>query len=187
MANNLLKRLGLVDHLEFVLDTDRHALAERLSLNVENDQSDFSDLFSSSKCEYKGNVTANGFSIRRRKRWFDTSPAFCKVNGVFQDVGNNNGQVRVSVEINAFSGRVRLMTILIGIFYGVAICATLGFGIFKDPKALFGLLGVVIHGFLMVGILYLVLRKSTRRMKYDIERDLFYIAHSSPDKAVHPL
>lgn len=74
---DILRKLKLIDYLTTDLQLNRTEFIERLSAITDEGTTgmfvDMFDVFSSSKNELKGQVNYDGFTLKRRRRFFDTN------------------------------------------------------------------------------------------------------------------
>jgi hypothetical protein len=174
--NKLLTKLKLVDYHEFTLPVDKNHLVNKLKANVDRGStSNFLsglEMFSSSKNEYKGEVLADSFHLRKRPKMFDmNSMTSAKAKGILNEVANGT---QVNLEINGFTGQFKPFLILVPIIYIIFIIAFLS----SDTFPAFGLVFILVHGVFMLGMPYMFMRRSISRLKYDIERDMYYMVRN---------
>jgi hypothetical protein len=169
----LLKKLKLIDHLSTELPISKYLFVERLSAIVDKkDTGLFSDMFdtlSSSKNHYKGTVGNDDFKIKRRKRFFDTTMNLAIAKG---DLLENNGHVRIETEINGFSNLMILIFVFIALTYTITLILI---SQSDDNFNVFPLIFILIHGSLMLCIPYFVMKRNVQNLKYDLEREFFYL------------
>jgi hypothetical protein len=171
---NTLKKLKLIDHLTMELNISRNEFVNKLKKVVDKGDigffSDIFDGFSSSNNELKGQVDYNGFKIKRRKRFFDTNMNFAFADGIFNE---QNGTLKIETEINGFSGFFIPFYIILIIFYSIFILAIGNSG---NNERYFAIPFLIFHATLMFGIPYFMMRRSVKRLKYELEREFYYIA-----------
>jgi hypothetical protein len=170
--NNILRKIGLLDSMKVELEIDKKEFVKILKANVDENKSDFLDVFSSSKNNYKGVVSYDSFEIKRKHRLFDMNMNFAKVMGKFKQKENN---LLIDMNINAFQGKMMVMFIFMLLFYTIFI---IGFSFAENVDgnaAGIALPFIFIHALFMFGIPYLMSRRSVSRMKYEIERDLYFM------------
>lgn len=171
--DDLLKRLKLIDNLTTSLQISKAEFVN--SLNKITDEgntgmmSDTFDIFSSSKNEFKGEITPHNFKIKRRRRLFDTNGNFAVANGTFSE---NNGQLTIETEINGFNNFFIFFYAFLIIFYCIFI---FGFLIGEDKEGLIAIPFIIFHALFMFGIPYFLMRRSVKRLKYELEREFFYL------------
>jgi hypothetical protein len=172
--NDFLRKIKLIDETIIELLVSKIDFTKKFRENVE--QSDLSfDFFesfealSSSKYEYKGNIDTSGFQIKKKKKLFDSKFTLATAKGRFVE---NTEKLILQIEINAFKKRMILFLGFILFFYTIFLISMLfsdagGFSFFLIPF-------LMLHASLMIGIPYFVLRRSVKRMVYDMERDFHY-------------
>jgi hypothetical protein len=169
----LLRKLQLIDYLTTNLRMDKTNFVQRLSSITDEGStgmfSDTFDAFSSSKNEFKGQVNYDGFKLKRRRRFFDTNINTAVANGTLSE---NNGQLIVETEINGFNNFFIAFYIFLIIFYSIFV-----FGVTSsaDNIEFFAIPFFLLHGTLMFSIPYFMMRRSVKRLKYELEREFFYL------------
>jgi hypothetical protein len=174
-TKSILERLKLIDHLTIEIPIDKQEFVDRLRATV--DKGDTGILFSafealsSSKKEYKGLVTPNSFKLRRRRKFFDMNMAFATAEGSFRQKDN---LLVIESSIVGFQQFYVVFIAFLFLFYvGVIISV-----IFSDtPGAMrwFIIPFFIFHSALMFGVPYLIMRRGVSRLKYDLEREFYYL------------
>lgn len=170
--NDFLKKIHLVKDISIQLPVSKMEFIQKFRNHV--DQSDLSfvpfEVFQSSKNEYKGYISNNYFELRKRRKFFDTNYSFAKVRATFNE---DNNQININAEINGFRKRMLFFLGIAIVFYSIFLFASLFLG--SDSTVPFFILPFLLfHMSLMLGIPYFVIRRSVKRMIYDLERDLHY-------------
>ncbi|HOX81899.1 MAG TPA: hypothetical protein PLJ60_11690 [Chryseolinea sp.] len=171
----LLERIKLIVHFTIELEIEKPVFVNKLIQNIdEGDTGTFFspfEAFSSSKNNYKGKVAFDQFKIRRRRKFFDTNMNLATAKGAFKQVDKN---VVIQTEINGFNGMLIPYYIFVPIFYLLFI---IGFA-FADssPQELWYIIPfMIVHATLMLGFPYFFMRRGVSKMKYELERDLYYM------------
>ncbi len=133
------------------------------------------DIFTSSENEYKGQVGIEGFKIKRRRKLFDMGMNLAVARGTYRQ---DNEKLIIETEINGFSGIMIPFYVFAIIFYSIFIAGFLMSDNFDGNGAGFALPFIFIHAALMFGIPYFVMRRSAKRMKYELEREFYYMTKS---------
>ncbi len=173
-----LKKLKLVDQLTTEIEIERNQFVGRFKEHVDQGDtsifSDIFDVFSSSKNEYKGNVNHAGFKIKRRRRFFDMNMGLAIATGKFHEKENT---LVISTEINSFHGIMIPFYIFIAIFYLIFIFgfSFVAFTGESNGEVAFAIPFLLFHAAFMFGIPYFMMRRSTSRMKRELEREFFYM------------
>ena len=82
-----------------------------------------------------------------------------------------NDKLNFKIEINAFRKIMFLFLGFILVFYAGFLC----FFIFGDAEIPFFILPfLLVHSLFMIGIPYFLMRRSVKKMQYDLERDFHY-------------
>ncbi len=127
------------------------------------------EAFSFSKNEFKGQVNEDGFKLRKRRKFFEINNNFAIATGSIID---EDGQLTINTEIKGFNNFMIIFYIFLIIFY-VFFIGVMFFS--SDKREWIFLPFIFMHGAFMALIPYFVLRRSVKRMKYDLERELFYL------------
>ncbi|MGS2726035.1 hypothetical protein ACU8DI_05460 [Psychroserpens sp. BH13MA-6] len=173
---NVLRKYKLIDQCTLALDTTKSDFVNRLQSHVDpSDLGYFSDVFevfSSSKNEYKGQVDDQGFKLKRRRRFFDSKMNMAIATGRFRQASDT---LMIEMEISGFNTGLKLFYIMISIFY---VLFLLGFlvSVGTDDAPLFLAPFILLHAAFMFGIPFLIMRRSVKRLKYDLEREFHFIA-----------
>lgn len=168
------EKIKIIDHLKVELNIDRYKFINNLRSVVEYGGLDYfssiSELFSSDKKEYRGKIDNNGFQIKRKKRFFDISYHHAIATGRISEF---EGKIIVKVEINGFNYKFIPFLIILLLFYSFFF-----YNIFfiEDSPPLIVILFIIIHAMLMFSIPYYMTKRSVKRLKYDLERELIFIS-----------
>ncbi|SKC84374.1 hypothetical protein [Ohtaekwangia koreensis] len=172
---SVLEKLKLIDHLTTELPIEKYEFVEKLRRNV--DQGDTGvflspfEAFSSSKNEYKGTVTFDSFKIRRRRRFFDMAMNLAVAEGSFRQREN---LLIIESTIKGFRSVFILFIGFMFLVYTGIIASFVSSDTPGDPGWFF-VPFIFIHAAIMFGIPYFVMRRGVARMKYELERDFFYM------------
>ncbi len=171
---NFLKKIKLVDTLVLELSIKKEEFKQRLEANIDVVGSNIlGDLFNSTKYQYNGKVEGDSFQLKRKKKLFDTTINHAKAKGLLTEVGD---KLTVDTEINGFHGQWVVIGVFILLFYPILLSFLMVQEEMLGMEKVFTLSFIVGHGFLMVGILYFMMRSSVKKMKYDLEREFFFLA-----------
>lgn len=173
-----LKRLKLIDYLTLTLPTEKTEFVNRLSEITDFGSSgmfsDAFDVFSSSKNEFKGQVDLNGFKLKRRRRFFDSNMNFTTANGTFKE---SNNQLTIETELNGFNNFFYIFYGFLILFYSIFIFSLL---VNDNNIGFIAIPFLLLHGAFMFALPYFIIRRSVKRLKYDLEREFFYLT-KKPD------
>ena len=168
-----LIRIKLIDSMTTTLQTSKVEFVNRLNEITDEGStgmmSDTFDVFSSSKNEFKGQVNFDSFKIKRRRRFFDTNMNFAVANGTFIE---NNEQLIVETEINGFNNFFIVFYIFLIVFYSIIILVVSGD---NNSESFIVIPFLLLHGTFMFAIPYLIMRRSVKRLKYELEREFYYL------------
>ncbi|HMG88996.1 MAG TPA: hypothetical protein VK589_03015 [Chryseolinea sp.] len=178
--NEFLRRIKLIDDFSVELEVERNVFVDRLMSIVDPGGTGtiFTSFegFSSNRKEYKGKVGNDGFEIRRRKKLFDTNMNLAIAKGKWRQRENH---LIVETEVNSFNNFFILFIVILLGFYAFGVVALLLSNNGTDESNMgmaIGLPFLLVHAAFMLGIPYLVIRRSTNRMKYDLTREFHYLA-----------
>ena len=170
---DILIKLKLIDFLTTNLPINKTTFLQRLSLVTDEGNigmfSDSFDAFSSSKNELKGHVNSDGFKLKRRKRFFDTNMNMAIAEGKLIE---KNDQLTVETEINGFNNFFILVYVFLIIVYSLIIFDVSG----SDNNGEFiAIPFLILHGTLMFTMPYFMMRRSVKKLKYELDREFFYL------------
>jgi hypothetical protein len=170
----LLKRLKILDYLHTELVIKKNDFVNRLRDHVDEGSIDiFSDTFdvlSSSKNEYKGEVSFNGFKIKRRRTFFDMNMNIAVANGTYSQ---KDDKLIISTEINGLHGIMIPFYIFCIIIYGVLIVGFLSADEIGGKAIGFAFPFIIFHAVFMMVVPYLIMRRSTKKLKHQLEREFY--------------
>ena len=173
---DFLRRIKLIDSMTTTLPISKIQFVNRLHEITDVGSTammlDTFEAFSSSKKEFKGQINFDNFKIRKRKRFFETNKYIAVATGTFDEKG---GQLTVETEINGFSDFYIVFYAFLIIIYSILIIA------FSTGLAGGGfsfLPFIIIHGTLMFCLPYFMMKRSVRNLKYELEREFFYLTKS---------
>jgi hypothetical protein len=166
-----LRKIKLIDNLTTHLDISQRQFVDKLSEITENKKiglfSNSFEPFSSNKREFVGQVNFEAFKIKRRTRLFETNQIMSVAKGTFIE---NNGQLTIETEINGLNAFMMFIYLLFIIIYSIVITV-----IVKSDTNLFALVFVLIQGSLMFSLPYLLMKRNVQKLKYELEREFFYL------------
>ncbi len=171
--DHFLRKLKLIENTTIELPISKIDFIKKFRDNVEYSDLNFTafegfEVFSSSKLEYKGTISDRGFALKKRRKLFDTNYSFAKANGTFRE---SFDKLIITTEINSFRKKMYFFLAFI-LLFDLLILTSFFLGGTSFP--IFILPFILIHGILMIGIPYIVMRRSVKRMVYDLERDFHY-------------
>jgi hypothetical protein len=134
-------------------------------------QSDFFEIFPDGKHAYKGKVNHEGFELKRKRRHFGEQISLAKSTGKFMQVGD---RLEIDIEVKAFHFMMApyftiLSIIYLGLFVLIITGTIRGYFLYFTPL-------IFIHALFMFGIPYFMMKRSIVSAKYDLERDLYFMA-----------
>ena len=169
--NDFLRKIKLIDSFDIELPMSKNEFITKLKNQVEPGNtgvfSGVFEVFFSSKKDYIGEVNHSDFKIRRRRRFFEMNKTKAVASG---NIKEEFDSIKIATEITGYSNVLLIFLGFILIFYLFFIPVV----IVNDDIPLFILIFILLHGLLMVGIPYFMIRKGVENMKRGIERDFFY-------------
>ncbi len=172
--SNFLRKLKVIENITIELPISKSDFIKKFRANVEYSDLSFSpfegfEALSSSKFEYKGNSNEQGFEIKKRRKLFDTNYSFARAKGTYKE---SFDKLIITAEINAFRKKMYFFLGFI-LLFDILIISSAVFSK-SNELAFFIVPFILIHALLMIGIPYFVIRRSVKRMIYDLERDFHY-------------
>ena len=172
-----LRKLKIIEHFSTEIEIEQAEFVSRLQNIVDNAGTGLFanafDAFSANNKIYKGFVDFEGFKIKRRKTFFDTNISLAKAEGSFSQNGKT---LMIEAEINGFTLEIKIMYVGILLFL-VAIITTILFAKNgnKNTSPVTFLPIFLFQGIIFLVVPYFLMRKSISRMKYELEREFFYL------------
>ncbi len=167
-----LRKYKIIDALTLDLPVDKNDFIRRLRQHVEPGGAgllgDPFEVFSSKNKEFRGEVSKDGFKIRKRRKLFEAYAGLAKAEGTFRE---DKGKLSISTTINGFNSIFIIYYLIVTVLYLGFLVAF--FLVDEIPLLVFPFL--LLHAALMYGIPFFVMRRSVQRMKRDLEREFFYL------------
>jgi hypothetical protein len=171
----VIERLKLIDHLTIEIPIDKQEFVNRLRNTVDKgDTGVFSSVFEtlvSSKKEYKDTVTPDSFKLRRRRKFFDTNMTLTTAEGSFSQ--RDNLLVIESTIIGFRQVHLVFIAVILLIYAGVILSLILSDA--TESMRWLTIPIIILHSAIAFGIPYLVMRRGVSRLKYDLEREFYYM------------
>jgi hypothetical protein len=173
--NDFLRKMKLTDSLTVTLPIGQKAFIKKLSAITE--KGDFGvfaptfEVFTDSHKIYKGYIYENTFRIRRKRQIFDQNPHLAYAEGTVIEDGHN---IIVEVDISSFNFQLFLL-VIVWIFMLSLFFVGLSIG---DKSPIYNYLLLGFFGLFSFLIFYMMLRRSVSKLKYELERELFYLSKS---------
>ena len=175
---SLLKKMNLILPFRMELDISKREFSNRLRAIVfENNPgpySDLDDLFQPDEVRYKGEIDEHSFSLIPKQNLLGTKIS-AVTKGTYQEI---NDKLIVEGEVNGFSYWFLVLYFFSLLFYGT-IATILIYSLGESWKSylIFTALFVAFYlGAFMIHLYYF--RKSTKEVKSEVERDLFYLTRN---------
>jgi hypothetical protein len=162
------RKIGLVEQIKIELPVQRAEFISELKVHVDEPRTELFEVFSNSRNDYKGKVEGDTFDIKKRRRLFDSRLSFARAIG--RITAREDGIV-IEVELIGYSVLIIPFFVFLFAIYGFAIISVL----FRGVEFLWTIPLIVIHAAFMIGIPYVVMRKSITRIHHNIERDFFFM------------
>lgn len=172
-----LKRVKLNADLTTELEIQKSDFVNKLQQCVDDGEIGYLsctfDVFSSSNNEFKGKVNIEGFSIKRKKRFFDMHTSIAIATGTYTQ---KDKMLIIDTEITGFYGIMIFFFICLILIYIILIISfATANEIGGNMPRFLAIPFILFHATLAMGIPYVIMRKSTRKLKWDMERELFYV------------
>ncbi len=171
-----LKKLKILEHFSTEIEIEQAEFVSRLQNIVDNVGTGLFanafEAFSANNKIYKGFVDFEGFKMKRRKTFFDSNMSLAKAEGTF----SQNGKILViEAEISGFTLDIKIMYTVVLVFL-IAISTFLFVKGGKTHNPPISILPILIfQGIIFLVVPYFLMRKSVSRMKYELEREFFYL------------
>ncbi|HEX5171160.1 MAG TPA: hypothetical protein VFW11_18415, partial [Cyclobacteriaceae bacterium] len=110
-----------------------------------------------------------GFKIRRKRKFFDMNMNIAVAQGTYRQ---RDGVLIIETEINGFHGMF-IPFYVIGIVFYIGMITTISLS--GNPMPVFVFPFILFHAAFMFGIPYFMMKRSTKRMKYELEREFYYM------------
>jgi len=130
------------------------------------------DIFSSSNNEYRGRVEREGFEIRRKRKLFDLNQNLAIASGTYKQFGE---KLVVETEINGFSNWMIPYYIVTIFFYAIFFGGILFASTSSGEMVGFIFPFIFLHAIFMLGLPYFLMKRSTQKMRYELEREFHYM------------
>lgn len=174
--NDLLKKLKLIQTLTTRVEMQQQDFVAKLREHVDEGSlgifSDTFDVFSTTDNEFKGHVGPQDFKIKRRKKLFSGNANFAIAKGTFKQEYET---LIIHTEINGFRKLFIPFFIFALIIYPTLVVTFLSSDTDNGSGLAFALPFILIHGAFMFGLPYFIMRRSVKKMKYDLEREFHYM------------
>ncbi|MDI9310769.1 MAG: hypothetical protein QM535_11180 [Limnohabitans sp.] len=172
-AYEFLKKIKVIDFLTISLSVKKSDFVKSFEDIVENASigffSDPFDPFIRSDKEYKGTVYDSGFEIKKRKRFFDNNFNIAVASGSFIE---KDGELIIETEINGFSKFFIFYYSFLILGYSAGVIGLLNS---ENEISFIAVPFLLIHAFFMFAFPYFIVRKSVQKLKYELEREFFYL------------
>ena len=167
-----LRKLKLIEDFSTTITMDRGTFVNKLKNYVDEDRGGF-EVFSRCTKEFKGQVGYDSFKIRRRRRIFDVNMNGAVAEGTYRQSG---ASLIIEAEVRSFHGVMIPLYLFLILFYIGFISAFFFIGDLHIQVIVLLISVGLVHGGLMFGIPYIMMRRSLARMKYELEREFYYMA-----------
>jgi hypothetical protein len=175
--NKRLDKLGLSEDLSLKYYVQHIDFVEQFQKCTDPNQSGVFDVFSSSKIDYRGNVSSSEFAVRKKKRFFDSLSAIPLISGTIQSEKNGT---RLLVNVCAFTGIMKYITWML-VFIYVAAAIFLAFSGLATKYGMLPFLFLILHAFVIFLVFYLILRRSVSKVSENLDRDFKLMMKDLPE------
>lgn len=171
-----LRKIKLIDSFKLQLPIEKSRFIENLKANVdEGDTGYFSgvgDFFDRSDIHYRGKVHHEGFKIKKKGKMFDQNMSMATTQGTYKKSGDG---VLVEGEVNGFSRMMIPFYIFAALFYLMFFTILVSTDNSDSGLSFIGLPFLALHAIFMLGVPYFIMRRGVKRMKYDLEREFYFL------------
>lgn len=172
-----LDKLGLSEDVSLKYYVTHIDFVEQFQKNIDPNLSSLFDVFSSSKIDYRGTISSSKFSIRKKRRFFDSLSAIPLISGTIQSEKNGT---RLNVNVRAFTGIMKYITWMLAVIYVVA-AIFLAFSGLATKYGILPFLFLILHAFVIFLIFYLILRRSVSKVSENLDRDFKIMIQDLPE------
>lgn len=172
---DFLIKLKLIDYLSTELQIEKKDFLEKLRATTDKGSVGIFinpfEVFSSSQNELKGQIYENGFKLQRRRRFFDSSANLAVATGKLSE---KDYLLIIETEINGFNSFFIFFYVFLILIYSIFL--VVGFVIPTDSGIPFFIIPfIIVHASIMFLLPYFLMRRSVKRLKYELEREFFYL------------
>lgn len=174
--SEFLEKLGLIDHFQTVLKVDKIDFVNALAANIDEPQSIFGlhNIFSPSKNAYNGSIHFDSFELKRNRK-FSMKNYSTVAKGEFTQRG---GELVIDIEVNGFPKQMIAYYVILIFFYPFFVWGLFMSGVTNGMPTVLQVIMlsfVIVQGVLMCGMPIFMMRRGVRSVRYELERDLFYM------------
>lgn len=172
-AKDLLRKIKLIEKFSTAIPLHITELIIKLDNIIDEDGYNILEGFSSSKNEYKGTVNNGGFTVKRKLKSFSNDKLMAVAHGSFTE---QKDSTKIEIEIIGYDNFMKIFYCFQIVFWSIFLYFTLKSDtIFENKNSEFGLLVMPLFGLIFLISPYFMMRRSMKRLKYDLERELFYL------------
>lgn len=170
--NSFYKSIGLYEHLSFNMDMNKSEFIESLRKIIYKTNTNFISLVPDNgiptRFEYRGIVTPNNFTIRRRMRFFDSNISASIIKGQFLE---KNNKIEIFIEFSPLRFHI-LILFMVLVFFLVSVLNL-------DGKENSEFILPLIIPIIIITTHYFTVKRNIQRSKYDFERELYFISQKN--------
>ncbi len=153
------------------LNISKSEFIKRFKEDVDDRSLDFfseiGEHFIKSKNRLKGQIDDNGFTIKKRRKFFEHNLIFAKANGTFSSHGE---KLIIHTTVTSVNRLLYFIPVFALIYFAIAVIIL---GVPKAPVLIVPFL--IVHFAFMAYIFYRLTKKSVEVLKYDLEREYYYL------------
>ncbi len=169
----LLIKLKLIDFQAIHLNIDKGLFISRLNnITAESELGFFSNgihMFSSNKNIFKGKISQEGFKLKMKSSYTDSSNNMPIVFGTFSE---SNKQLTAHIEIHGFNSHIKLLYFLITLYH---IFNFYFLFMWKSKEEVFLRFFSILFALLVYLVPFFMMRSSVKNMKHTLEREFFFL------------
>lgn len=172
--SSFLKGIGLLKEVELSLDVAGEQLISSMRTNLDRDRFNPLEVFSSSSYKYKGSIKGYSFTIKKKRRLFDSKTSWIRANGTIAEAGP---PVKIDLKIRGWNFYVSSIYLFILIYFVFVSMSLLDwFDSYPLSDWLLFLLIVLLHIVLMAAAPVVLLRKAIGSFEKILVRDFRNLA-----------
>jgi polyferredoxin len=177
---DLLRKYKLIDNFTVELPIHKGEFVRRFCGSVDPGGiglfSGAFEAWESSNNDYKGEVSNQGFKVRRRRKFFQAHGQLRAVaTGTFTEARD---KLTIRTEVRSIFKKMVPLYLIAAFFYLVAIVTLISTGFSDGANGLpaFVLVFILAHAGLLYFMFFYVMRRGVAELKRDLEREFVYLA-----------
>jgi len=180
---DFLRKYKLIDNFTVELPVAKSDFVRQLRNSVDTGEiglfSGAFEAWESSKNDYKGEVTNQGFKFRKRKKFFQTNGQIQAIaTGTFKE---DSDKLSIHTEVRSPISKMMPIFVLGAFVYLFAIITFVTINVASEEINLpyFALVFIVAHAALIFFIFFYISKRSVANLKRELEREFVFLANKS--------